>query len=179
LKAARLNYSSPSTTVALETGNGHLPTRLSLLQLQKYLEQYQKIPKSVVVQHIGVAGKFLGVRRIFARILPNLPEKNSIKKGPPKTSSVFYFGGHSCSYFQEFAKINDIALYVISQIFSNFVKVFKDFAQISTDFRGFARFFTKTCWGALPLSACTSGAARDRSAMINVKNRTNMIYKIN
>ena len=28
---------------------------------------------------IGGAGKFLRVRRIFARILPNLPEKNSKK----------------------------------------------------------------------------------------------------
>jgi len=53
------------------------------MQLQNSLEQtktFQKIPKSVVVQHIGVgAGKILGVRMIFARILPNLP-KNSIKK---------------------------------------------------------------------------------------------------
>jgi len=36
----------------------------------------KKIPKSVVVQHIGAgAGKILGVRMIFALILPNLPEK--------------------------------------------------------------------------------------------------------
>jgi len=33
----------------------------------------------VMVQHIGAeAGKCLGVRRIFARILPNLPLKISI-----------------------------------------------------------------------------------------------------
>jgi len=55
------------------------------MQLQKSLEQYQKIPKSVVVHHIGErAGTFFGLRRIFARILPNLPEKSSIKKRPPK-----------------------------------------------------------------------------------------------
>jgi len=35
-------------------------------------------PKCTVPEHIGVgAGKFLGVRRNFAQISPNLPEKNS------------------------------------------------------------------------------------------------------
>jgi len=65
------------------------------MQLQNSLEQtktFQKIPKSVVVQHIGVgAGKILGVRMIFARILPNLP-KNSIKKWPTKKSFLCHFG---------------------------------------------------------------------------------------
>jgi len=47
------------------------------MQLQKYLVQYQKIPKSVVVQHTGKrAGKVLRVQRIFSRILPNLQDKS-------------------------------------------------------------------------------------------------------
>jgi len=51
------------------------------MQLQKFLEQYQKIPEYVVMQHIGVeAGQFFGGRRIFARILPNLPEKKIHKR---------------------------------------------------------------------------------------------------
>jgi len=70
---------------------------LSQMQVQKSLVQYQKIPKTVVVQqHIGIgAGKFLGVRRIFARILPNLPEKNHEKR-PPNKSCSCYFGRHFC-----------------------------------------------------------------------------------
>jgi len=112
----------------------------------KILEQYQKIPKSVVMHHIGkAAGKFFGVGRIFARILPNLPEKNSIKSDLQKESSSCNFGRHSCPYFQEF-----------SQIFRDFLKVFGDFAQISTDFHQI-----KTFRGALtpPAPASqTSGA---------------------
>jgi len=52
---------------------------------------FQKIPKSVVVQHIGVgAGKILGLRMIFARILPNLPEKLH-KKVTFKKKFLCYF----------------------------------------------------------------------------------------
>ena len=50
----------------------------TLMQLQKSLEPYQKIPKSVVVQHIGVgAGKFLGCEGF-------LPEfsQTCLKKAP-------------------------------------------------------------------------------------------------
>ena len=60
---------------------------LSQMQLQKSLEHcsnstktFQKIPKSLVVQHMRVgAGKILGVLMIFARILPNLPKKTHKK----------------------------------------------------------------------------------------------------
>jgi len=48
------------------------------MQLQKSLEPYQKIPKSVVVQHIGVGtGKFLGCEGF-------LPEfsQTCLKKAP-------------------------------------------------------------------------------------------------
>ena len=46
------------------------------MQLQKSLKQYQKIPKSEFLQYVdGGAGTIYGVRRIFAWILPNLPEK--------------------------------------------------------------------------------------------------------
>ena len=68
------------------------------------------------------AGKLCGVRRIFSRILANLPEKKFHKKNwPQQKSSSCYFGRHFCSYFHCFAKI-----------FRNFVKVFRDFAQISS-----------------------------------------------
>jgi len=56
------------------------------MQLQIFLKQYQKVPKSVVVQQ--GAGKFLGMRRIFARILANLPEK---KLRPPKQKVFMFF----------------------------------------------------------------------------------------
>jgi len=62
------------------------------MQLKKSLEEYQKISKSVVVQHIGEgAGNFFGVRRIFARILPNVPEKNSIKSDLQKKKLFMLF----------------------------------------------------------------------------------------
>ena len=106
------------------------------MQLQKSLEQYQNIPKNPYIcggaaQRVG-AGKILGVRMIFARILPNLPEK--LHKKWPTKKSFFYVilgavGCHFCSYFQTFA-----------MIFRDFVKVFWDFAQISKDF---FRIFTK------------------------------------
>ena len=118
------------------------------MQLQKSLEQHQKIPKYLVVQHIGVrAAHFLGVRRIFARILPNLTEKLN-KKRPPKKSSSCCFGRHIWSYFQRFA-----------QIFRDFVKAFRDFTQISTDFSQILRDFhqIKTSGAALAPSRPTPG----------------------
>jgi len=57
------------------------------MQLQKPREQYQKIPKCVVAQQ--EAGKFLGMRRSFARNLPNLPEK---KLRPPRKTLHFLLG---------------------------------------------------------------------------------------
>jgi len=96
-----------------------------------------------VVQHIGVgAGKILGVRMIFARILPNLPKK--LHKKVTYKSFLCYFGCHFCSYFQAFAKI-----------FRDFVKVFWDFAQISTDF---SRIFTKSKLFVRTPVSYTSGA---------------------
>jgi len=67
-----------STYKSLElTTATRLPTAgLSQMQLQKSLEQYQKIPKSVVVHHIGkAAGKF--GRHIFRGakdFCPNSPK---------------------------------------------------------------------------------------------------------
>jgi len=106
------------------------------MQLQKSLEEYQKIPKPVVVQHTGEgAGNFFGVRRIFARILPNVPEKNSIKSDPQKESSSCYFGRRRtpfllifsavCSDFQGFCE----GLYRFAQISPGF---FPNFHQIKT-----------------------------------------------
>jgi len=111
------------------------------MQLKKSLEEYQKISKSVVVQHIGEgAGNFFGVRRIFARILPNVPEKNSIKSDLQKKALHVILGAvgrHSCSYFLEFA-----------HIFKDFVKVCTDLPRFPRDF--FPNFHQiKTFGGAL------------------------------
>jgi len=46
-------------------------------------------------------------------------------------SSSCHFGHHFCSFFKEFAQIL-------------FVKVFRDFARILPDFKGFARIFIKS-----------------------------------
>jgi len=114
-----------------------------------------------VVQHKGVgAGKILGVRMIFVRILPNLP-KNSIKSDLEKKVLYVILGAvgcHFCSYLQAFAKI-----------FRDFVKVFWYFARISTDF---SRIFTKSKLFVRTPASYISGAAQNRSAVINVKNRT-------
>jgi len=82
---------------------------------------------------IGVGtSTFFGGGRIFAQILPNLPNKT-----PKEKSFSCYFGRHFCSYFQE-----------VAHVFRVFVKVFRDFAQISTDFarilRDFTRIFTES-----------------------------------
>ena len=102
----------------------------------------------MVVQHLGVgAGKTLGVRMIFALILPNLLEKLHKKVTYKKVFMLFWapVGCHFCSYFQVFAKI-----------FRDFVKVFGDFAQISTDF---SRIFTKSKLFVRTPASYTSGAA--------------------
>ena len=97
---------------------------------------------------IGVgAGKFLGVRKMYARISPKLPEKLlghflcnfhvilgasfSIKAHcAPLLSNQSKFGAIYARIFMEFA-----------QIFRDFSKVFRNFAQILRDF---ARIFTKS-----------------------------------
>ena len=100
-----------------------------------------------MVQHIGVrAGKILGVRMIFSRILPNLPKKLHEKVTYKKKFVVLgVVGCHFCSYFQAFAKI-----------FKDFVKVFWDFAQISTDF---SWIFTKSKLFVRTPASYTIGAA--------------------
>jgi len=102
-----------------------------------------KISKSVVVQQ--VAGTFLVMGKIFARILPNLTKK---KLRPPKKSS--------CS-FESRCEPFLLIFSGFSQIFRDFVKVFRDFAQISTDFHKI-----KTFGGALAPcipASYTNGAA--------------------
>jgi len=47
-----------------------------------------------VARSIGVgAGKFLGMRRMFAQISPNLPEKNSKKKRSSKKTAFHFILG--------------------------------------------------------------------------------------
>jgi len=70
------------------------------------------------------AGRFLGVWRIFAQILVNVPEKIiHKKKWPPKKA------------------LHVILSVIFAQIFRNFMNVFGDFTQISSDF---AQIFTKS-----------------------------------
>jgi len=80
------------------------------------------------------------MRRIFARILPNVPEKKlRLQKKAPLS-----FGRRWVPFLSNFQGF--------SQAFRDFVKVFRDFAQISTDFC--PDFYQiKTFGGALALSA--------------------------
>ena len=96
------------------------------------------------VEGTGVgAGKFLGVRKIFARIFPNLPEKQKVFRqlfvrifSPTRimrtfsemTSNAIFskqttFGAIFVRIFRKFA-----------QILWDFVNTFNDFAQIFIDF---------------------------------------------
>jgi len=101
----------------------------------------KKIPKSVVMQHIGVgAGKILGVRMIFARIPPNLPVKLH-QKWPTKKRFLCYFGRRwmpFCSYFQGFCE---------------------GFLRFFPDFHVFSRIFTKSKLFVRTPASYTSGAA--------------------
>jgi len=79
----------------------------------------------------------VGLGRIFARILLNLPEKNLNKSRVTSKNKLFCVilgavGHNCCSYFHVFAQTS-----------RDFVKIFRDFAQISTGFKGFGRIFTK------------------------------------
>jgi len=92
---------------------------------------------------IGVwAGKFLEVRRIIARILPNLPEKKLQKMWSPKKTSWAQFVSNQNRLSAIFAHL----FWEFAQIFTDFVKVFKDFARIYMDFarilRDFAPWFS-------------------------------------
>jgi len=74
------------------------------------------------------------VRRIFARILPNLPEKTP-KKWPPTKSSSFDFGRHlfqikAC--WVPFLLIFSGSLLRFSEILPGFYGIFPDFHQIKS-----------------------------------------------
>jgi len=97
------------------------------MQLQKSLEQYQKIPKYVMVQHVGVgAGKFLRVRKIFLE-LSQTYLKIIHKKVTSRKSSSSCFGRRwalfllifsgVCSDFQRFCEVFQI-------LFPRFPRVF-------------------------------------------------------
>jgi len=87
----------------------------------------------MVVQHIGVgASKILGVRMIFARILSNLSEKLHQKVTYKKKFFMWFWASLSANS----AHISRRLLR-----FKEFVKVFWDFAWISTDL---SRIFTKS-----------------------------------
>jgi len=77
------------------------------------------------------------VRRIFAQISPNLPEKNSKETTAFHFISVAFFQGH---------------FWKNQSTYSDFAKVFTHLAQISTDFArilsDFSRIFTNSkVWG--------------------------------
>ena len=67
----------------------------------------------------------LGFRSIFARIFPNLPEKNPKKVLHAVLGAIFSNQSMLGAIFAHIFR-------VFPQIFRDFVKVFKDFAQIST-----------------------------------------------
>jgi len=84
--------------------------------------------ESSVVIGVG-AGKFWGVRRIFARIFPNLPEKNPKKVLHTVLGAIFFkskhAGRHFCSYFQ--GVCSDFQGFC-----EGFQRFFPDFHQIKT-----------------------------------------------
>ena len=84
---------------------------------------------------------------IFARILPNLPEKRH-KKVTYKKNVHVTLGAVGCYFYSNFQ--------AFAQIFRDFVKVFWDFAQIYTDF---SRIFTKSKLFIRTLASYTSGGA--------------------
>ena len=79
----------------------------------------QKQPSLSCILCIGVgAGKFLGVRKIFAQMSLNLPEKKLQRKSPQKTSALWFW----VPFLQN------------QSTYSDFANLFTNFAQISTDF---------------------------------------------
>jgi len=87
---------------------------------------------------IGVgAGKFLGVRRIFARISPNLPEMLLCNFCPQiftKDMKTCFFGmipkkGLTCVFLQALAAIFAWIFRDLTQIVRGFAQIFRDFAQ--------------------------------------------------
>jgi len=103
---------------------------------------------------IGVgAGKFLGVRRIFVRISPNLPEKllcHFLCKHFLKQTFFWdelYKRSSFCKRLAPFFQIKPRWAPFLPRC-SGFCEVFHSFAQISTDFarilKDFARIFTKS-----------------------------------
>jgi len=72
------------------------------MQLQKSLEQYQEIPKSVVGSY--EQANFWGCEE-FARILPNLPEK---KQRPPKKALLVLLGAIFAHIFKDFLRFSGI-----------------------------------------------------------------------
>ena len=94
----------------------------------------------------------MGVRRIFVRISPNLPEnfwanfcalhEDRILDDLQKTSS--------CDFGRHFLKSKHVGRHLcifgeFAQIFRDFAKVFTDFVQISLDFAGFSP--NQNFWG--------------------------------
>jgi len=78
----------------------------------------------VVVQQIAVkAGSFLGMRKIFARIIPNLPEKILHEKRLPKTKLFMLFWAPLAPF-----------LLIFSGIFSVVQGFCEDFQRSCPDF---------------------------------------------
>jgi len=82
-----------------------------------------------MVQHTGVgAGKFLEVRKIFSQILPNLPEKNSIKDDLQRKAlhvDLVAVGRYFCSDVQRFYE-------GFQRFCPDFHRFLPDFHQIKT-----------------------------------------------
>jgi len=103
-------------------------------------------PKSFNFSFIGAgAGKILGVRRIFVRILPNVPEKTPNKQSDLQKKLCMRFWA---PFFSNQSRLGATFAHILSKS----VQIFRDFAK---KFHGFFPDFNqvKTFRGALALSA--------------------------
>ena len=117
------------------------------LRCCKYFASHQKICYFASFRlNIGVAGKFLDVRKIFAEISPNLHEEH-YRKRTSKTTFWYEFGRHLVT-----------PLLVFQGSCKGFQKFCQDFHRFSPNFKEFCSNFwqIKTFWGAFALPPPTS-----------------------
>jgi len=144
------------------TSNREVPFHSAIISNERWIVQYLgPMCMSLESRCIGVkAGKSLGVRKIFARISPNLPEKFSsnflCEYFLPHSSWRLFFGTTSKKGLYVILQVlsaifwNQTTLRMmfacmfraLAQIFRVFANIFIDFAYI---FTAFARDFQEFC----------------------------------
>jgi len=112
------------------------------MQLQIFLEQYQKVPRFVVVQQ--GAGKFWGCEGFLLEFSQTCPRKNSDHRN--KSSS--------CSFEHRWATF----LLILSWVCSDFQVVCEGFQRFCPDFHGFST-NQNFWWCACTPTSYISGAA--------------------